>query len=153
MRKKRKILIIVGLMTGVLLVAWQWPISSYDFTNVHPIIQNLKQPYQNVYVSYYLDGGSIGIRIIDQDGQQLKLALPISEGPEYRKLYQGATHHTETNAVEIVFSEDTRKYLIDTIEHYAESIDRDISLIALRGAFRDYAKAYGHALLRRENGP
>lgn len=140
-------------MIGVLLVAWVWPISSYDYSNVHPSIKNLKQPYQNVYVSYYLDGGSIGIRIVGQDGEQLKLALPISEGPAYRQLYQGATHHTESNAVEIVFSEDTRKYLIDIVEHHAESVDRDIALIALRGALRDYAGAYGHALLRKHDSP
>jgi len=153
MKKKRLILIVSGVVLLALIVLWIWPFSPYDLSKVHPSIQSLKQPYQKVFASYYLDGGSVGLKITDKDGQVLQLALPVSDGPAYQRLYFGATHASDTNAVEVVFTEDTKRCLIDIIERHAEGMDRDVALIALRGAPRDYIGGLSRAVFRKNTNP
>ncbi len=128
----------------------------YDLARVHPSIRNLQQPYQSVTAGYYLDGGSVGMKIIDANGQKLELAIPIYDGPgdprTYHRLYLGAQYSTRTNAVEVPFTEDTKRYLADVIGRYAAGPDRDCALIALRGLPRDYVDVYGRALLNKVSG-
>ncbi len=153
MKKKRLVLIVSGIALIALAILWAWPFSSYNLSKVHPRIQSLKQPYQNVFAGFYLDGGSVGVKITDKDGQVLQLAVPVHDGPgekqKYHRLYLGATHASDTNAVEVPFTEDTRHCLIDIIERNTEGMDRDAALISLRGAPRDYIRAFTRMLLRK----
>ncbi len=57
-----------------------------------PHLTVLKEPYQKVETEYYLDGGSIGIKITDKDGRQEMFAMPVhrKEGRlTYPELYVG----------------------------------------------------------------
>lgn len=118
-----------------------WTTAGYDKPRVHPRLQALNIPYQFVRTDYFLDGGSIGITIVDRDGDMLQLALPVSAGRSYRQLFIGATHRSNAGAVEVPFSEDTRRMLISLVEqHRRVNDDSDIALLALRGAPRDYVR-------------
>lgn len=145
----RKKLIISGLLFAILAAAvLLWPAAGYDISRVHSSLRELATPYQSVSTSYYLDGGSIGITIVDRDARRLELALPVSSeaGRSYPQLFIGATHSSKTGAVEVAFSADTRRMLISVIEHHRTSADSsDIALVSLRGSPRDYARIYGHA--------
>jgi hypothetical protein len=152
-----KKIVIATLATAlVLLTLLFWPHLSFDFSRVHPRVQALQQPYQRVTADYYLDGGSVGIEIVDRDGQKLDLAIPIYDGPgdmrTYHRLYVGARYSSHTNAVEVVFTEDTKRYLADVIGRYAMGPDRDSALLALRGSSRDYVDVYGRGFLRKVTG-
>ena len=140
---RKKLIISICLLVLVLTVALLWPTASYDINQVHPSIRELSTPYQSVTTSFYLDGGSIGITIIDRDSKKLALALPVSSenGTSYPRLFIGATHSSKDGAVEADFSDDTRRILISVIEQHSQPNDgSDIVLMALRGAPRDYAR-------------
>jgi len=144
----KKLLISISLLVIVVAALVLWPTAGYDITQVHPSLRELATPYQSVNTGYYLDGGSIGITIIDRDARRLELALPVSSerGRSYPKLFIGATHSSKTGAVEVAFSEDSRRMLISVIEHHRTSTDSsEIALVSLRGSPCDYAHICGHA--------
>jgi len=144
----RKTLILSLVFFAIVVVAaLLWPTASYDLNRVHPSLRQLATPYQSVSTSDYLDGGSIGVVIVDRDGRRLLLALPVSyqDGRKYPRLFMGATHTSKTGAVEVAFSEDTRRMLISVIERHGSSAgDSDIALLSLRGAPRDHARLWSH---------
>jgi len=110
---------------------------------VHPNLRDLATPYQSVSTGYYLDGGSIGITIVDRNSRKCELALPVSSehGKSYPRLFIGATHIGKTGAVEVAFSADTRRMLISVVDQHRKSTDdSNIALVELRGAPRDYAQ-------------
>ena len=152
----RRWIIVVVVIALVLGAVFFWPFSSYDKSRVHPSITGLQEPYQSVVAHYYLDGGSIGLEILDRNGQRLQLAIPIdcSSGDAcgYPRLFIGSTY-TNTNTVEIVFTRDTRRCLSDIIDRYsARSGTRDVALVKLRGSPRDRISLYSRAFWRRFNG-
>jgi hypothetical protein len=144
----RKTLIVSIVCFAILAVAaLLWPTASYDLNRVHPSLRQLATPYQSVSTGEYLDGGSIGVVIVDRDGRRLLLALPVSYegGRKYRKLFVGATHTSKTGAVEVAFSDDTRRMLISVMEdHRSSPGDSDSALVSLRGAPRDHARLWSH---------
>src|SRR5580765_4003022 len=146
---KKKLVISLSVIVTVLAVLFLWPSSLYDLSRVHPSIRGLQEPYQSVTADYYLDGGSVGMEIIDRDGQKIQLAIPISDGPGdtgiYHRLYIGARYSKDANAVEVVFTKDTKRFLADVLSRYpaGPESDRDLALIALRGSARDYVGVYG----------
>ncbi len=89
-----------------------------------------------------MDGGSIGVHLVDSKGQAQSFALQVDAGAErsYSRLFAGATHSTKPGAVEIPFSIDTRRMLILWIDEHRNSADSsDLALLYLRGNVRDYA--------------
>jgi hypothetical protein len=144
----RKTLIVSIVCFAILAVAaLLWPTASYDLNRVHPSLRQLATPYQSVGTGYYLDGGSIAVVIVDRDGRRLLLALPVSyeSGRKYPQLFMGATHTSKTGAVEVAFSEDTRRMLISVMEdHRLSPGDNDLALVSLRGAPRDHARLWSH---------
>jgi hypothetical protein len=142
----RKKLLVVSLILAVgvaAIVFWQSP--SYSLSGVEPTLRGLAMPYQSVNVSPSVSG--IGIRILDRDGRQLKLALPVSASAgksSYLRLFVGAENSTDAGAVEVAFSADTRRLLIITLEKYRRFSDgTDFVLLQLRGSPQDYARWYG----------
>jgi hypothetical protein len=153
---RKKLIVGIAVVAAGIAVLLLWPSPRYDLARVQPSIRSLRQPYQRVTADYYLDGGSIGMEIVDRDGQKLQLAIPIYDGPgdtrTYHRLYLGAQHSKHTNAVEVPFTKDTKSFLAEVIVRYATGLDRDLSLIALRGSPRDYVDVYGRALLKKLTG-
>ena len=147
---RRTLILGVCVLASVVTAILAWPTAHYDVSRVHPSLRELATPYRSVFTGYYLDGGSIGITIVDREGRKLLLALPVSSegGRSYPRLFIGAKHARETNAVEVVLSEDTRRMLISIIEQHQSAADSgDIALVALRGSPRDYVRIYSHAVV------
>lgn len=147
---RKKIIIGFCLVAIAIAVALLWPTARYDINRVHPSLRTLAMPFQSADAGSYLDGGSIGITIVDRDSNELKLALPVSSQParSYPRLFIGATHISKSNAVEVAFSEDTRRMLIAVLEDHRLSSNYNVlALVALRGAPRDYARLGGRAVL------
>lgn len=115
---------------------------NYDRSQVLPAVRDLPRPFQKVVVEWYLDGGSIGLEITDAAGRTTWFALPVDSGPgksrQYPRLFVGARSAKHSNAVEVAFSPETRRYLGEILQEDASGPYRDVALIALRGSFRDY---------------
>src|SRR5439155_6359273 len=130
--------ILAALLVLSLVGLFLWPPGSYDLSRVEPSIQRLQRSYQRVAAEYYLDGGSIGVTITDHAGRELKLAVPINDGPgdklTYHRLFVGATYASRTGAVEVPFTPDTKRCLANVIARQASGPERDAALIALRGS-------------------
>jgi hypothetical protein len=143
MRKRWKIILLITTLV-LLVCAWFfWPSPSFDRALVHPKLRSLKEPYRSVVTKYYLDGGSVGIRITDHDGQVLEFALPASGIPQrYDRVFMGGMYfnpRTTNTLVEVQNPVETKKMLIRTIEKYsAHGPDTDGALIYLRGLPRDH---------------
>ena len=135
--------VFVMAVTGVLC----WPTGNYDITKVHPKLSSLSMPCRYVASYYYLDGGSLGIRIVDGNDRVVEMTLPVSsDGIEkYPRLFLGATYIDKPGAVEVDFTEDTRRMLCEILEN---SRDCGVALIALRGLPKDYAHLIWRNALR-----
>jgi hypothetical protein len=92
---------------------------------IDPHLAVLKEPYQKVETEYYLDGGSIGIKITDRDGRQEMFAMPVhrKEGRlTYPELYVGTMWTSEVKpypkAVVVPDPEATIKRLVEIKSRY-----------------------------------
>lgn len=115
---------------------------SYDPSNIHEVLKNVRLPCQWAKASYFFDGGSIGVELVDAESKNLKLALPVGniEGDHktYPRLFTGTVHTSKPGGVEVPCGKDDRLFIANLIENYAEAgFDRDFSLLYLRGAPRD----------------
>src|SRR5882672_6767169 len=99
---RKKVVIVICLLAVVVTALLLWPTAGYEISRVHPGLRELAAPYQSVWTGEYMDGGSIGITIVDRDGRKLQLALPLSSESRrsYSQLFVGATHSSKTGAVE-----------------------------------------------------
>lgn len=134
--------IVVG---GAAFLLWPWP--PYSRSKVDPSLRALATPYRSVVTEYYLDGGSVGIRITDHNGTVVEFALPVSAGKSkgYERVLVGAMHSSDVgkSAVPAEPGRDTKNMLIQIVERYSSGdIDSMAALIALRGAPRDYLRVY-----------
>jgi hypothetical protein len=145
----------IAIASVAILVLLVWCSSSDNLSRVHPSVGSLREPFKRVNVDYYLDGGSVGIDITDRDGVRIQLAIPIDDGPgdtrTYHRLYVGTLYYKQTNATELPFTKDTKRFLVNVIRRYGTGPDRDCSLIAL-GSPGDRIGVYGRLLLRKATG-
>lgn len=83
--------------------------------------------------------------------QRYDSATPRGPGDSrrYHRLFLGALHARNSNAVEVAFSKDTRRYLTEILQKEASGINRDMALIYLRGSFRDYFEVFGRVVYRK----
>jgi hypothetical protein len=144
-RRKKRILLVVTVATICVATMLILPIPRLSAAGTHPSVQKLKRPFKQVDVEYYLDGGSIGIRVVDAVGVTNLFALPVMPDGKavYERLVPGTMSVTRTNSLPS-FSLDTRTraYLCRVIEmEKPRSTDGIIGLIRLRGAPRDYGRA------------
>jgi hypothetical protein len=84
----------VGILGLAAIVALGWPSPGYSRSRVDPSLTTLREPFRSVVAAYYLDGGSVGIRITDRDGQVREYALPVFETKRrrYDSGRTGSTH-------------------------------------------------------------
>jgi hypothetical protein len=144
---RRKLLSGASLAVVCTAVWLFWPRGGYVVSRVDPKVRQLQQPYQSVWTSIYLDGGSIAIKIVDRNGRKVEAVFPVNidspRPPRYDRLFIGSVSPSDTNSVEVVHPEDTKWMLVDIVDRYAPTgLDRDVTLISLRGAPMDYSRAY-----------
>lgn len=143
---RRSLQVILAIVVGGLaLLFWPWP--PYRQSQVDPRLRALVTPYRSVVTEYYLDGGSVGIRITDRNGTVVEFALPVTAGESqrYERVLVGAMHSRDagTSPVPLEHGRDTKNMLIRIVERYSSGdIDSLAALIALRGVPRDYLRVY-----------
>ena len=148
MRKKRAIALGVGLFVITCLGFWFFrPSPAYDLTRVEPRLRSLQTPYRSVTTGYYMDGGSIGIEIVDGTGQREQFAIPAHLGDtnRYGRVFVGAMHDRKPGATEVADSENTKRMLIQILAATSgRSPHDDYCLMALRRRPSDYAVCLIH---------
>lgn len=155
-RTRKKLKIISAALAAVVLLLLFYPLGHFDRSHVHADFRSLREPFRHVEAAFYLDGGSIRTSIVDAEGQVMHIMFPSSLEPDtgnrYDRIFVGAPYWRDTNAVEIPYTYDSRLYVADVISRYADpGVERDISLIALRGAPKDFVAGFFRALTRFAN--
>jgi hypothetical protein len=147
-----KIILAILIAVPILIVAiWSfWPSPSYDVSQVCPQLSSLQKPYRNVKTALFLDGGSIGMEIIDRNGQREQFALPCSNDntnyPGYSRVFVGALWNHRKGAIEITNPEPTKLMLVKILQDYPNrNAHDDASLFFLRRKPIDYARFWIHA--------
>ena len=150
MKTKIKIGAFVLAISIVGCLVWVYrPYAKPDLRGVDPRVRDLQEPLKSVRVSYFLDGGSISLQLVDARGTNLLLAVPVWDGVrEYGTIFLD-TRYPDTNApgVKVVDSQNTALHLqhllrdqpgIDTmrdvaVEHVgAEGLGSAIRLLVRR---------------------
>ena len=142
-RSRTKILLVIA--AGVLgILFWLfYPSPSYDLSRVEPRLRALQAPYQNMKALYYLDGGSVGIEIVDQFGTREQFSFPVFLGGtnNYSKVYVGTLHVSKPGAVLVSDSEQTKRMLIAILADLpTRSVEEDVCLTVLRRRPTDYLR-------------
>ena len=144
------VLAIIIAIPILILVIWSfWPLPNYDVNQVCPQLLSLQKPYQSVKTSLYLDGGSIGIEIIDRDGHHEQFALPCHDDDtnytDYSRVFVGALWRHKNEAVEITNPEPTKFMLVEILKDYPNrNVYDDAGLFFLRRKPIDYARFWIH---------
>jgi hypothetical protein len=111
-KRRCTILITFGLLAlAASLLFWVAQSPRYDVNRVEPRLRSLKQPISIVETVYYMDGGSIGIELIDREGKKEQFASPSHLGSDesYVRVFVGAMHDSNPGAVEVADSERNKR--------------------------------------------
>lgn len=138
----------VACATAVLFVIFQQG-PAYDPSRVDPRLLALQPPYRSVRTVIWMDGGSVGIEIIDRDGKCEKFAIParLGETNRHSKVYVGALYDRRPGAVEIVDPDHTKRMLICILRDYPHrNAHDDFCLMLLRRYPKDVLRVFFHKL-------
>ena len=119
------------------------PYSKANMKLVHPDIANMAPPYESTY-SYWMDGGSIGIKINDIQGGTSSICIPKPLGQEdlYKgKIYLGSTHFKDKDAFEVTKHPDTTLLIANILRNRKKPyLYTDLACAELSGRTRDYIR-------------
>ena len=150
MHRKRSIVIWAGLFPVACFAFWSFrPSPSYDLARVEPRLRSLQQPYQSVATSYYTDGGSVGIEIVDREGRREQFAIPAHLGDtnRYMRVFVGAMYDRKPGTIEVADSEHTKRMLIHVLAAMPHRTPHDdFCLMSLRRRPSDFAVCLIHRL-------
>ena len=143
MRRRLKRIAGIAGVTCALFLMWVFrPYARPDASLVDPSLDGLREPFKEVLIAYYLDGGSYGIRLVDQAGKTLDLCVPAplgEEGDQYQRVFVGALHYTEEGSREVTKPHHTKLRLADILRsHPGLDRDRDVALASISGRWRDF---------------
>jgi hypothetical protein len=150
LRRRYKLMLLLGavVFAAVLYIAFQSG-PSYDPDGVDPRLSTLQQPYRQVKTYHWMDGGTIGIKIVDRDGRQELFAIrnKLGDSDPYTRVFAGALNDSLPNAIEVCDPEHTRRMLTRVLSDYPDRTPwDDVNLAALRGFPKDWVRAYYHKL-------
>ncbi len=145
------------LLVGIALVAfviWVWPESSIDLAKVHPELRALQFPLRKVEIGFYLDGGSIGMRLEDAAGKTLAFNRPYdSFAGKHRELRIGSMEPSNERSTVVPSPKETARYLQRLADDHAPlNADKVVALLSWRTAPRDCLRFVGWVLLNHVDG-
>jgi hypothetical protein len=140
------------LVAGIALVAfvvWVWPESPIDMTKVHPELRTLQFPLKQVEIGSYLDGGSVGMRLVDATGKKLEFNLPCTPPlGTLQALRFGSMEPSPERSTVVQSPKETERYLQRLADEHAPlNVNKVAALLSWRTAPRDCLRFVGWVLL------
>ena len=93
MKHWRSILLtLVALLVVVPLVLMMWPAGPLDLSNDEEPFRSMALPPKSVEAGYWMDGGSVSVHVVDQNGVRQIVSFPIDHDgilTSYKKAYWG----------------------------------------------------------------
>lgn len=103
--------------------------------------------HTSVKTAHYMDGGSVGIEIVDRNGRAEQFAIPAHLGDtnRYAQVFVGAMYDSRPGAVEIIEPEDTKRMLVRILQEYPKRTAwDDLALMVLGRRPVDIARCLIH---------
>lgn len=121
---------------------------------VHPELRALQFPLKRVDIASYLDGGSVGMRLVDATGKTLEFNLPCTPYPGFlQALRIGSMEPYIERSTVVPSPKETERYLQRLADDHAPlNVDKVAALIDWRAAPRDCLRFVGWVLLNRFDG-
>jgi hypothetical protein len=116
---------------------------------VEPRLVALEQPFERVSACYYLDGGSVGVEIVDARGRCEQFAIPCHMGSDerYERVFVGALYDDKPGAVQVADSYATKQELAYLLAKYSNGDPyTDLALAMLSGRPDDYLRVLIHRM-------
>ena len=133
-----------------LAVIWIWrPPTRYNRDKADPRLSALQEPFRHVKSYYFLDGGSVGVEIMDKNGKVVQIAIPshLGEKDQYTRFYIGALHDSKPGAEEITDAADSRHFVEAMLFKYSDGqANTDLALLALRHRTSDFLRCGVHKI-------
>lgn len=134
----RRYVLIIGIVIATISGSYLWiyrPFEKYNQADVLDSLQSLSGPYKEISTSHWMDGGSIGVYIIDSKGV-------IFEGcllqPNYERFYYGASHPSKEGARELYNPEPTIQHIVHILRTNPNpSYFDDLATAKVSGRLRD----------------
>jgi hypothetical protein len=146
----------IAIFTGLLIamgVAWIYrPYEKPNMDKVHPRVRDLKEPLLTLQVGFYLDGGSISLRIVDAGGTKLNIAMPVwGDGKEYGEVYFDTLYHKPDAMGMKVESPSQTVLRLQELLRQQRPYDHmtDLGLAKLSGRSRDDIRFFIHLIARK----
>ena len=136
-----------ALFAMLLLAASCWFVRPHrrpEQALVEPRLTSLREPFQSCAVNYYMDGGSIGIDIVDAAGrkEQFAIACHLGSSERYERVFVGALHDALPG---VANSTATKQALILVLaEHRNGDPYIDVALAELANRPLDWARCWVH---------
>jgi hypothetical protein len=141
----KKALVALSIFS-LLSCAWVFrPDHKPNMTEVIPELSGMKEPFKRIHSVYYLDGGTVGIQLIDQQDNEISFSLPAPLGgnDRYKELFKGALHYNEEGSQEISNPQETKARLAQILRSNPNfNQETDIALASMTGRLRDYLKIF-----------
>ena len=121
---------------------------------VHPELRALQFPLKQVEIGSYLDGGSVGMRLVDATGKKLEFNLPCAPPlGSLQALRIGSMDPSNGQSTAVPSPKETERYLQQLAdEHAALNVDKVVALLSWRTAPRDCLRFTGWMLLNYFDG-
>lgn len=147
LRRCAYVLAVVVLAAGI--VAWFWPNAGYDPDRVHPVLRELREPFREVQAGYYLDGGSVSVRVVDATGREVNVVFKVEwhdrdDGRlliSYEKMFLGDIN--DPNRVEVPFTQDSMNRALEIVDEFPIGYTREgFERVNTLGAYRHYPRDF-----------
>jgi hypothetical protein len=118
-----------------------------DLKLVEPRLAALREPFRFVQTIHCLDGGTIGIDIVDAKGNREQFAIVCELGSDdcYERVFVGAYHHSQPGAAPVAHPAETKQQLIRILARYSGNDPyTDAALAKLRGWPTDWTRVWLH---------
>jgi len=150
----QRCLITFGVISALALLWIFRPYATPDPDAVSKHLSELQEPFQSVDTAYFLDGGSVGIRVVDAQGERADFCLRAAMGDgdrKYERLYFGALHYTDEPSAEILQPSETILRLLEVVRAAdGEDRERDFAVASASGRWRDFSKIFWRKFVSRE---
>lgn len=141
----RKVIIKISiLITIVIILTLGWifrPYAQADSSKIESMLSQLSTPYKYIDTYYFKDGGSVGIKIEGRKGNVFLACFPApldDNENRYQKLFIGASHYNDENAIELQDSNTKLKLLTILRNRNNNKLYDDNCIAHASGRWRDY---------------
>ena len=122
-KRRRHIILVITVpgLVGITLTLWQRPL---DLSADEKPLNGIALPPQSVGGDIFMDGGSVWVHIVDQEGTTFDLAFPydhFGRGTKYLTAFHGAASSSDPGAVALKNPDRAKEVALVLLRRYGDT--------------------------------